>query len=217
MGTPAIGLEQTLRDSFVEVAAAADSLPRMPDVNSEQWLSLMQRMNLPEHREVFLQLVTAYAEPHRHYHTAKHIGDCLEQLHDASGLAREPEEVELAIWFHDAVYVPRSKKNELESAQWAERFLRNAGVGDQRCRRVSDHIMATCNDGVPSDDDAMLVVDVDLSILGSCEQRYQDFEIEIRREYASVPRLLYRRGRRNVLESFLSRPQIYGTRYSIMR
>ena len=135
------------------------------------------------------------------------------QLQHTAALAREPEEVELALWFHDAVYIPRGKHNERESAQWAERFLRGAGVDDQRCRRVYDHIMATRHLAVPGDEDAMLVVDIDLSILGSSEQRYATFETDIRREYASVPRMLYRRGRRDVLSSFLSRSHIYGTQY----
>ena len=53
---------------------------------------------------LFARLMAAYAEPQRHYHTQQHLAECLEHLAAAYSLASEPGEVELALWFHDAIY-----------------------------------------------------------------------------------------------------------------
>ncbi|HET8746111.1 MAG TPA: N-methyl-D-aspartate receptor NMDAR2C subunit, partial [Ramlibacter sp.] len=56
---------------------------------------------------LYNQLVAAYSEAHRHYHTLQHLRACLAHLDAAATLAQHPVEVELALWFHDAVYDPR--------------------------------------------------------------------------------------------------------------
>jgi hypothetical protein len=59
------------------------------------------------------------------------------------------------------------------------------------------------------DVDAKVLLDADLSILGADESEYQAYAENIRREYAWVPESDYRKGRRQVLERFLSRPRIF--------
>lgn len=88
-----------------------------------RWQRLMTQWRMPPSGDVYSSLESAYSEPHRHYHTGAHIDDCLEQLDSAPHIANFPEEVELALWFHDAVYKPLSSKNELKSAEWARTFL----------------------------------------------------------------------------------------------
>ncbi|WP_051719053.1 hypothetical protein [Hymenobacter sp. IS2118] len=50
----------------------------------------------------FATLAAAYQAPSRHYHTLQHIENLLKRL-DAAALQDAPV-VELAVWFHDAVY-----------------------------------------------------------------------------------------------------------------
>lgn len=173
----------------------------------------MALLNAPESLDVFADLVAAYSEAHRYYHTVKHIDDCLAQLDEAASIAEAPEEVELALWFHDAIYKPTSPKNEQASAEWARSFLESVGAAEDRCARVFRYVLATKHDAVPLGADAPVVVDIDLSILGREPDEYDQFERNVRKEYKWVPWSLYRRKRIEILESFLARPTIYHTDY----
>jgi len=157
---------------------------------------------------LFAELVSRYAEPHRHYHTLTHIAACLGWLHRFEANADHSEEVELALWFHDVIYTPGAGDNEQRSAQLARDRLAALGVADDPIGRVARHIQATEHHPAGTGDTA-LVIDLDLTILGSPPQAFDRFEEQIRREYGQVPEAMYRAGRCHVLESFLSRPVIY--------
>jgi predicted metal-dependent HD superfamily phosphohydrolase len=176
-----------------------------------RWAALTDRLGIGPNRDTFEKLQTAYAERHRHYHSAEHIAHCLTELDATRQLAREPGEVELALWFHDAVYATRSKDNELKSADWAARFLADNAVDAARVRRVHDLIMATAHAAAPDDSDAQLLTDIDLSILGTDPETFRRFEKNVRREYWWVPSPLFRHKRATILQSFLGRPSIYAT------
>ena len=121
--------------------------------------------------------------------------------------------MQLALWFHDAIYDTRAQDNEERSAIWAADSLRGAGVREDVAARVHALVMVTKHAAVPSGADAELLVDVDLSILGAPEARFAEYERQVRREYAWVPEDAFRRARARVLESFLARPRIYSTRW----
>lgn len=160
---------------------------------------------------VFTQLVAAYCEPHRKYHSLQHLIECLQTFATVSHLAEYPGEVELALWFHDAVYDVHSKENEQNSALWAYRVLQAAGVSEQVTTRVQNLILATQHVTTPSLPDEQLIVDIDLSILGASKDRFAEYEAQIREEYAWVPISIYCTKRREILENFISRPFIYST------
>ena len=182
-------------------------------MNRDRWHLLMKHWSAPQHDDVYAQLESAYSEPHRHYHTSQHIADCLDQLDIAGDLPTAPEEVELALWFHDAIYRPTSSKNELRSAEWAQRFLRSIGADEIKSQRVFDYIMATQHGMGTLSGDMAVVVDIDLSILGCDASEYDVYERAIREEYKWVPGPIYRKKRVEILESFLERPAIYETRH----
>ena len=180
-------------------------------MNFDRWTALMRAVDLPDSKATFEALDAAYREPHRHYHTTRHIADCLEKFDVLRGAAERPGAIELALWFHDAVYEPYRSGNEEKSAEWAAKFLRDAGACDALVARVRDLVLATRHDAIASDGDTAIMVDVDLSILGANRDRYDAFELKVRAEYRWVPRPLYRRERRKILESFLRRQRIFGT------
>ncbi len=66
---------------------------------------------------IFDKLKQVYTEPSRYYHTDKHIADCLIQLQTIRQQATHPAEIEVALWFHDAVYDTHRADNEEQSAE----------------------------------------------------------------------------------------------------
>ena len=126
-------------------------------------------------------------------------------------VADRPAEVELALWFHDAIYNVRANDNELKSAAWATAAMQAAKVAAATIARIDAHIMATRHAVLPEPGDQTLLVDIDLSILGAAPDRFEEYEQQVRREYRWVPDFLFRRKRREILEEFLQRRPLYGT------
>jgi predicted metal-dependent HD superfamily phosphohydrolase len=156
-------------------------------------------------------LLVAWAELHRRYHTLRHLGDCLALFEEFALQAGHPAEVEIALWFHDAVYDLRARDNEARSAAWADEALAGAGVDATTRHRVHALVMATCHAASPATDDERLLVDIDLAILGATPERFDEYEVQVRQEYAWVPGPLFRRKRRGILQGFLARPALYTT------
>lgn len=155
-------------------------------------------------------LMARYAEPQRAYHNGEHLEECLAWL-DASTPSRE---LELAIFFHDAVYDPSASDNEAQSAALFRALAEGADA--QAVARISTLILSTAkHDGEAGD--AALLADIDLSILGASPARYARFERDIRREYARYDDVSYARGRARVLAGFLERMSIYRTPFFAAR
>jgi predicted metal-dependent HD superfamily phosphohydrolase len=122
--------------------------------------------------------------------------------------------VQLAVWFHDAVYNPLKADNEARSAAQALAFLRASALEPARQQRVAFLIERTQEhiQPQPSDDfDLFHFLDADLSILGATEADYWAYARQVRREYRLVPDLLYRPGRRKILAKMLDAPVLYHT------
>lgn len=162
-------------------------------------------------RATFNALLAKHSEVHRKYHTLQHLSECLAAFQQAINLAPHAAEVEMALWFHDAIYDVRRSDNEARSAQWAQTELSAGGARPESVGLVSSLIHATRHDGVPSTPDEQVLVDIDLSILGASEKRFAEYERQIREEYAFVPGFLFRRRRRAILSAFLGRHRIYST------
>ena len=150
------------------------------------WAALWQRLGLPQPEGLCGGLLAAYSEPQRHYHTLQHLGECLALADELKAEAERFDEIELALWFHDAVYDVHAHDNEARSAQWAVTALRAAGLGEQACHRIHDLVMATRHSALPDTPDAALLTDIDLSILGAPQPRFAEYERQIRSEYSWV-------------------------------
>src|SRR6185503_8371573 len=138
------------------------------------------------------------------------IAECLAEFDSARHLAQQPVAVEFALWFHDAAYDPKAGDNEEQSAAMARSCLETGGASDLAAT-VSDLVLATNSHSAEAGPDAALMVDVDLSILGQGEQRFAEYEGQIREEYRSVPKLIFNLKRAEILEHFLARSRIYAT------
>ena len=181
-------------------------------ISNASWQRLWRELGAdPVPNGLYNQLVAAYSEPHRHYHTLQHLRACLAHLDAAATLAQHPAEVELGLWFHDAVYDPRLGDNEERSAEWAWRSILAAGCDEEVAQRVQRLVLATKGHDASDDPDARLLLDIDLAILGAAPARFDEYEQQIRAEYAHVPDAQFRTGRAAVLSAFLERPRIYLT------
>lgn len=182
-------------------------------MNSQRWIHLMNHFGFDDNTDTYLALEKSYNETHRHYHNASHIKAVLHHFDETKHLAMAPKELELALWFHDAIYKPLSSSNELDSANWASEFLKGNKANEETINRVFQLIMVTLHNGIPNDNDEKLVVDIDLAILGSPKEIYDQFEKNVRQEYKFVPKIIYKKKRKEILESFLARDRIYSHDY----
>jgi predicted metal-dependent HD superfamily phosphohydrolase len=178
-----------------------------------RWKQPWAELGLEARMELHADLRNAYSEPERAYHTLHHIAECLQLLQQTQGLARSSPSIELAIWFHDAIYDPRRGDNEERSALWAKAELRRAGASLALQDRIVSLVMVTCHDAEPQTQDEELMSDIDLAILGAGSRRFDEYERQVRQEYAHVPTQQFRPGRRKILNEFLARDHIYFTEW----
>lgn len=175
-----------------------------------EWTSLCARFTgVTQAEQWHARLTEAYAEPSRAYHTLQHLEECLTACDEArlTGQVQRPDELELALWFHDVVYDPRSRDNEEQSASLAMDFL-----GHHQARaRVTDLILLTFDHRPRGGEDDAWMIDIDLSIFAQDLERVREYERQIRQEYAWVEWPQYREKRLEILTSFLARNRLYLT------
>lgn len=159
------------------------------------------------------EILKRYSEPHRAYHTLRHIEHCLAELDAAQEIVFfDIRSLELAIWYHDVIYDAKSKGNEQASAELAQRVLLAHGFAPDFAQAVYLMIMDTAHEDSEIERyDSKLMLDIDLAILGQPEERFDEYEQEVRIEYNWVPEEAFRSGRAAILQRFLDRPTIYRT------
>ena len=175
----------------------------------ERWEETWSLVGFPAPGETLRRLEGRYGESHRAYHDLRHVLACLELARPVRSELAAPAEVELALWFHDAVYDPRAGDNEERSAGLAAAELES--LDEASLAAISRLILATKHDASPADSDARYVVDIDLAVLGSSPEAFDRYEEAIRSEYRWVPGPLFRRRRREILQRFFDRPRIFLT------
>jgi predicted metal-dependent HD superfamily phosphohydrolase len=167
----------------------------------------------PEH--VFERAIAAYESPGRHYHTWQHVLSCIERLRSvqvANGRA-----VFLALVFHDAVYVPGRADNERLSAELARSVLsEESSCGGSNLAAVERMILATHDhqaSGAGLAPDEQMMLDIDLSILGSDRETYARYASAIRAEFvpAAASDRQFRIGRLEFLERISAMPSVFLT------
>jgi predicted metal-dependent HD superfamily phosphohydrolase len=159
---------------------------------------------------IFGEIEAAYAEPARRYHTLTHIADCLDRLDaiDRPALARR--RIELALWWHDAIYDPSRGDNEAQSADLARGHLAALAEPAAEIDEVARLILLTAGHTVADGDYVgATLVSIDLSILGRPPADYDRYAAQVRAEYAHVPDAAFRAGRARVMARFLEAPAIY--------
>ncbi len=163
-----------------------------------------------EAETVYARLIELYGEPHRHYHTLNHIRHCLREFDRAAALVDNADAVEMALWFHDAIYQPGDKDNERRSADLFRRW--SDGRADPVFQqRVDDLVMATTHREPPGWRDAGFVVDIDLSSFGLPWEACERDGLLIRAEFAEVADDQYYPGHLRFLRALQGRPTVFCT------
>lgn len=167
-------------------------------------------------------LFTKYSEPHRKYHDLNHITSCLNSLDSVVPNNVQKDKIELAIWFHDAIYIPQNLDNEECSAKlldgccsglesWTKEYL----------NEVSDMILLTKDAHKLSQYHSRILykpiefkyfLDIDISILGSDENTFNLYCQSIREEYNWVPEEIYKTKRSEILNNYLNMGNIFKTK-----
>lgn len=175
-------------------------------------------------------IFTAYSEPHRKYHGVSHLSYCLDM---ASSLKYNTEIdagiCSLALAYHDYVYNTCTLNNVKNSAYTAYLHLlslRKDGAMTSIANEVHNLIMYTDYFGRSPDkveklknksnntntiNNAQIVCDIDLSILGTDEEQFNRYEAGIRKEYDTIDDYSYNSARILALKQMLDFPQLFFT------
>jgi len=160
---------------------------------------------------LWFELHKAYTSGGRHYHNLTHLEHLLRELTAVKASIEQWDDVVFAAFYHDAVYSARANDNEEKSAVMAEQRLASikySAAGIEHCTKL---ILATKGHSRDSDSDINHFTDADLSILGGEEAAYDDYARNVRKEYSIYPDMIYKPGRRKVLQHFLAMPKIFKT------
>jgi predicted metal-dependent HD superfamily phosphohydrolase len=175
-----------------------------------EWKSLVR----PEHEEWTWRMLEALYQPgKRRYHTLNHIEDCIACLNEHFASCTSPTEMaiaKLALFFHDAVYVPGQPDNEYLSAKFLEGLAGALTFDRDEVLQACTAILATSHKTHSYNRIDQIVVDCDLSILGSFAG-YDAYARNVRNEFKHVSEDAWRIGRSNFLQGMLERKQIFLT------
>jgi predicted metal-dependent HD superfamily phosphohydrolase len=156
-------------------------------------------------------LLKAWDEPHRIFHGREHLRECLFHLEQErwGGLIDVVDRglLTLAIWFHDAVYDVKAPDNEEKSTAWAMQSLALLDLSPDNLDTVRHLILSTKLSYTRTDCPLEAWIhDIDLHVFGCSFDRFAQYTQDIRKEFAWVDDLNYRRGSDLVLRRLVNNP-----------
>jgi predicted metal-dependent HD superfamily phosphohydrolase len=171
-------------------------------------------MRLLDHRALVEAARIHYAQPHRAYHDQRHLDELI-------ALAREhtpdlDEAEQLALLFHDAVYVPGADRGESErlSALLMRATVATLGLAGLDLARA-DRIIEATTHAEPSPTEAARVCDLDLWRLAAPWNEFQQHALGIRHEYLHLHanEAAFWSARHAFYKSMLQKPALFSTGY----
>jgi predicted metal-dependent HD superfamily phosphohydrolase len=167
--------------------------------------------------ERLVDLRRRYAEPHRAYHGQAHVDSLLAALADETRHVEDKAAVEVAIWYHDAIYDPSATDNEARSADLLLAEMR--GLACPSIVSAAERMVrATAGHELPPDlpdalrGDTATFLDLDMAVLGAEPADYDLYEAGIAAEYVPVHGLNnFRAGRAAFLRGMLTRERLFHT------
>ncbi|TVQ84593.1 MAG: hypothetical protein EA400_17300 [Chromatiaceae bacterium] len=179
----------------------------------DRFLGLWQRCIIPgasgDGYQPWRTLARYYNEPHRLYHGERHLAHCLEQLDLAIDRVVHPDQVEMAIWFHDVINQPSRPDNEARSAE----LFRELAAGlmpEAFIAAVVRLILATRHRETPVNPDQQILCDIDLASFGCPWECYLRDTGHLRAEFRGSDED-YCNSKRAFLQALQRRPRIFST------
>ena len=176
--------------------------------------NLMQKHKVPKKmaQKNFDVIMQKYAEPTRHYHNQEHLINLFQTVLLYENRLEQADAVFLAVFYHDVIYNALQKNNEQKSAKMALTHLADMNFSAAIKHEVFALIVATeKHEATQNTNNFHFFLDADLAILGQKSNIYRAYCEAIRKEYRLVPDVIYRAGRRKVLQHFLQKPRLYFT------
>ncbi len=178
------------------------------------WENLLQPFQVDKSlsEKILMDLCILYSSEDRFYHRLEHIEQILCTIASLSPICQNLPALQLAAWFHDAIYNPKAKNNEEKSAEYAAIALTQLQIPHTIIDKVTKMILYTqYHQATTNDIDTQIFLDADLAILGANTTEYNLYAAAIRREYAWMTAAEYHQGRIEILQKFLQRKRIYLT------
>jgi len=176
------------------------------------WFELHQYYHFSEPQKILDILIAAYSEKQRAYHTVQHIYECLILFESIRSELNDTHAVALAIYFHDVIYDPQAKDNELKSAELFEQYMAQ-DLSVNTVQKIKQWILATQKHVSTDVPDLQFLLDIDLAILAATPERFMEYEQQIQQEYSWVDPQVYSTKRKEVLTHFYQTKLLYQTAY----
>ena len=165
---------------------------------------------------IHAMLCARHAEPQRHYHSLEHIRHCLREF-DIAPLPQDGRDcVEMALWFHDAIYQPGARDNEHASAELFEQCA-TGRMSANFVAEVRRLIMATTHREPSHECWAAWMTDIDLSSFGVDWPRFLRESRQVREEFGAQSDADYYARHIEFLSGFLTRERLYQTEHFFAR
>jgi len=175
-----------------------------------KWMNLCGRysQDIGLAKKLFGYIEAQYSQSNRYYHRLSHLYAIFRLGGDYNLLTSS---FEFATWYHDVIYKPLSKKNEIKSANVAKEAMNLLGVDTQTQEKVINLILATQNHTSVAGKSSELsyFLDCDMAILATEREEYKAYVSDIRREYSILPMAVFRQGRKKFLLDRLNRSSIF--------
>ena len=161
--------------------------------------------------ELWKEIEQNYLDKKRYYHTLTHIDALLRELLEVKEKIESWETILFSLFYHDIIYKALKSDNEEKSAELAEKRMKQINVPVHIIETCKSQILATKTHLNNSNIDTNYFTDADLSVLGQVCEIYKIYYQNIRKEFSIYPYLIYKLGRKKVLQHFLGMERIYKT------
>jgi predicted metal-dependent HD superfamily phosphohydrolase len=163
--------------------------------------------------ELWNEIEISYSGKKRFYHTLAHLENLLIQLLEVKSNILHWDTILFTLYYHDSVYNALQSDNEEKSVALAEQRMTQMAIPAEMIANCKAQILATKKHLYNTNADMNYFTDADLSILGTDWENYSAYFKNVRKEYAVYPDLVYKPGRRKVLNHFLAMERIFKTSY----